>query len=55
MYFSSTLFENYELAVLLKIVLAVVAGAIIGMEREMPRSPCRTCGPTCWFPPDPVW
>ncbi len=35
MYFSSTLFENYELAVLLKIVLAVVAGAIIGMEREM--------------------
>ncbi len=35
MYFNSTLLENYELAIFVKILLAAVAGAIIGLEREV--------------------
>jgi putative Mg2+ transporter-C (MgtC) family protein len=35
MYFDSTLLENYELAIFVKIILAAVAGAIIGLEREV--------------------
>jgi putative Mg2+ transporter-C (MgtC) family protein len=35
MYFDSTLLENYELAVFVKIILAAAAGAIIGLEREV--------------------
>ncbi|MEJ2200595.1 MAG: MgtC/SapB family protein [Desulfuromonadaceae bacterium] len=34
MYFHPTLFDSYELVFLLKILLAGLAGAIIGMERE---------------------
>jgi putative Mg2+ transporter-C (MgtC) family protein len=35
MYFDSTLLENYELAIFVKIILAAAAGAIIGLEREV--------------------
>lgn len=35
MYFNSTLLGNYELAIFVKILLAAVAGAIIGLEREI--------------------
>lgn len=35
MYFNSTLLGSYELAIFVKILLAAVAGAIIGLEREV--------------------
>lgn len=35
MYFNATLLESYELAIFVKILLAAVAGAIIGLEREV--------------------
>jgi len=34
MFFNSTVFGSYELAVLLKILLAALAGGILGIERE---------------------
>ncbi len=34
MFFASTLYGSYELAILLKILLAALAGGIIGLERE---------------------
>ncbi|SDZ73656.1 putative Mg2+ transporter-C (MgtC) family protein [Desulfuromusa kysingii] len=34
MFFSTTLFGSYELDIFVKIFLAVVAGAVIGLERE---------------------
>ena len=34
MFFDSTLFGSYELAIFVKIILAVIAGGIIGLERE---------------------
>jgi putative Mg2+ transporter-C (MgtC) family protein len=34
MFFHSTLFGSYELAILLKILLAALAGGIVGIERE---------------------
>ena len=34
MFFDSTLFGSYELAILVKMLLAVLAGGVIGLERE---------------------
>ncbi len=34
MFFDSTLFGSYELAVFFKVLLAVLAGGLIGYERE---------------------
>ena len=35
MFFSTTLFGNYELVIFSKILLAALAGGIVGLEREM--------------------
>jgi len=54
MFFETTLLGSVELDVFVKLLLAALAGGLVGFEREKHPAGRPDCAPTCWCRSVPV-